>query len=472
MNSDGKGPDGLPSDGAVNVIEGKQNAQGATFGQGYLVLDDLEKDKAETEQQQSATKRRPSRPARALIFLLLLAGMGIGLWLLSGDKKTKIIVPVRENNQRTDQAAAPNSDDSTITAQAIAEIRSATATPTPALSASPAPTPGATFISTTPITVPPGGTGGTVLTPAAAAGGQTASSAGASSAIKHGEIASQRNPERSIRCAPTPLPISARQPLAGAPGNQPALVPATLRRIEPVIPLPPFGAMLPVRTLGALYTLRQSLARFELTRDLRGQGWEMKRGTVLIGQLQGSESDRAYLNLMGFIDPTSGKLVRLSGDLLGADGAPGLKGKRHKVSSTWKRVLDRAATSGVALGQAALSRGNSTTVILPGAVAPEINSLTSTNRREFVEVQAGSAAYILINRLPEQAQGVDAPIAPEPPAIDPITASENGNDKALSDEELAALIESGSPDQIRAALPRMSPGLRQIAEIALKESGK
>ena len=52
--------------------------------------------------------------------------------------------------------------------------------------------------------------------------------------------------------------------------------------------LPSFGSMLPVRTLGVLYTLRSgSLARFELTRDVRGQGWAMKKGTVLVGVNRG-----------------------------------------------------------------------------------------------------------------------------------------------------------------------------------------
>jgi hypothetical protein len=37
---------------------------------------------------------------------------------------------------------------------------------------------------------------------------------------------------------------------------------------------------------------------------------------------------------------------------------------------------------------------------------------------------------------------------------------------------LANLLSAGSPEQIRAALPRMTPDLRQIAEMVLKESGR
>ncbi|HZF38907.1 MAG TPA: hypothetical protein VE715_08790 [Blastocatellia bacterium] len=51
------------------------------------------------------------------------------------------------------------------------------------------------------------------------------------------------------------------------------------------LPAPPsytghtFGAMLPVRLMGALYTLRAgSIARFELTCDLKGEEWRMRLG--------------------------------------------------------------------------------------------------------------------------------------------------------------------------------------------------
>jgi hypothetical protein len=297
-------------------------------------------------------------------------------------------------------------------------------------------------------------------------GGNGASS-GAAAPIRRVE----RNSERSIRCAPTPTPVPARQSIAGRITNQLPPDPVMFSRaLDARVALPPFGAFLPVRTLGAIYTLRQSPARFELTRDVRGQGWELQKGTLLIGQLQGSEQNRAYISLTGFIDPASGKLVKLNGDLLGADGAPGLKGKLHKVSPTWKRILDRAVTSGVSLGQAALSRGNSATVVLPGTVAPELTSLTSTSRREFVEVPAASPAYISITTLPEQAQPVDSR-QNEAGTGEKSTVSINNNaDSALSDEEVAGLLESGSPEAIRKAIPRMSSELRRIAEMALKEA--
>jgi len=275
-------------------------------------------------------------------------------------------------------------------------------------------------------------------------------------------IVSERNAERSIRCAPTPLPVSARQPVTVASTNaklSEQAAPAVLKGAEPRVTLPPFGAMLPIRTTGALYTLRPGLARFELARDVRGQGWQMRKGTTLIGQQQGGEYDRAYVSLVGFIDPESKRFVKAPGEVLGADGAPGLQGKRRQISSRWARVLGRVATSAVSLGQAALSRGNSTTVVLPGAVATELTPSVAS-RREFVEVPAGTPAFVMITDLPKEAQGVDA---------DPLA---DGNGERLTDEELAELLSSESPEKIRAAIPRMTPELKRIAEAVLREQNK
>ncbi len=260
-------------------------------------------------------------------------------------------------------------------------------------------------------------------------------------------IYAEENADRAVRSAPGPYAARAL----------PAPAPATERK---EVAVPSFGAMLPVRTLGAVYTLRSgSLARLEATRDVTGDGWTIKRGTILVAQQQGSEHDRAYLSLMGFIDPGSNRFVRLSGDVLGSDGAPGLKGKRRQINGRWSRVFSRVATGAVALGQAALSRGGAT-VILPGSsglgndFGLSYNTITS---REFVEVQANAPAYVMVTDLPKETRGVDA---------DPYARNEGGT---LGDDELAELLSSGSPEQVRAALPRMQPEMRRVALIVLGE---
>jgi hypothetical protein len=459
-NGDGTGHNGLYQNGAPATTQHDPVTQDDPFAQDYISFDGDEQHKTEIDEQRPDRKR--GRLVGGAIFLLVLAAAGAGIWMMmSGNQKTKINVPVRET-QKTDQAASRNNED--VTAQAIAEIRGATTSPTPALSASPVPAapvagPATIIMPTTPVTVPMEGVGGTVSPTTGPATGEGGSSR---SAARREAPVSRRNSERSIRCAPIPKPITTNKPITGS-SSETAPNPAVPKRAEPSIVLPSFGAMLPVRTLGAVYTLRPSLSRFELVRDMRGENWRLKKSTIIVGQQQGSGYDRAYITLMGFIDPESKRFVRLTGEVLGSDGAQGLKGKRRRISSRWASVLNRAVTVGTALGQAALSRGNSTTVVLPGVVAPELASSLAVNRREFVEVPAGTPGYLLITALPKEAKGVSA---------EAVADKENISSSSLTDEELAAMLESGSPEQIRAAMPRMSPELRQLAEIVLKEAVK
>ena len=461
MNSTGNND--WRQNGPAGVAERETRDTQEPFDATYGAIEDDEKDKTDAEEQRPGRKRK--RLIGAAIFFLILIAAGAGMWLMLSGGGKKVELRVRDNTDKTEQAVR---DPESVTAQAIAEVRAATATTAPAASDSPAmgtsEGKGETrtiVVQTTPITVPIEG----ASSPSTEAG--TGQQSGAprtqsGAAARTMGIVSERNPERSIRCAPIPLPVSPRQPVAGASSNaKPSEYAgsAVLKREEPRVVLPSFGAMLPIRTMGALYTLRPGLTRFELVRDVRGQGWQMRKGTTLIGQQQGGEYDRAYVSLVGFIDPESKLFVKAPGEVLGADGAPGLQGKRRQVSGRWARVLGRVASSAVSLGQAALSRGNSTTVVLPGAVAPELTPSVAS-RREFVEVPAGTPAFVMITDLPKEAQGIDA---------DPLA---DGNGERLTDEELAELLSSESPEKIRAAIPRMTPELKRIAEAVLKEQNR
>lgn len=239
----------------------------------------------------------------------------------------------------------------------------------------------------------------------------------------------------------------------------------SFNRKENAVILPAFGAMLPVRTLGAVYTLRNSLARLELTRDIAGKGWELKKGTVLIAQQQGGAFDRAYVSVTGFIDPASNRFVKLAGEVLGSDGAPGLKGKRRQISGRWSRAFNRILTIAPGIIQSALARNGGTTVIAPagGATSDLIGTgAFSFDRREFVEVEAGASGYVMVTDLPDTSRGVDAD--PEKYLA--------GGEQGLSDEELAKLLSEGAPQQIKAAMRRMTPEMRSIAALAIGEPEK
>ena len=54
--------------------------------------------------------------------------------------------------------------------------------------------------------------------------------------------------------------------------------------------------------------------------------------------------------------PKQNDSVKAQGEVLGADGAPGLLGKRRQVSSRWARVIGRVATAPISGTGRALSR--------------------------------------------------------------------------------------------------------------------
>lgn len=225
---------------------------------------------------------------------------------------------------------------------------------------------------------------------------------------------------------------------------------------------PSFGTMLPVRLLGVLYTLRTgALARLELMRDIRTQQGQLKRGTVLVGNVAGGDLDRAYVQIKGFIEPESQRFIKLDGEVLGSDGGAGLRGKRRRVSSPWLKVLDRAAQAGTQIATSIFGRQNSSVIIASDPYGTYRTTsgqdvLASRQDRAFVEVSAGAVGFVLITTLPKTQE--DAPYLAD--------ATPSGE---LPDEELAELLANADPARIRAALPRMSPELRRAAQGVLKE---
>jgi cytoskeletal protein RodZ len=227
---------------------------------------------------------------------------------------------------------------------------------------------------------------------------------------------------------------------------------------------PTFGAMLPVRLMGVLYTLRAgSLVRLELAHDIRSEGWALKRGTVFVGAVLGGELDRAYVQIKGFIDPETNGFTKLEGELLGNDGGAGLRGKRRRVSSAWGKALDRVAQSGTQILTGILSRQGSSVIVATdpyGTYRSTNGADSSQDNRSFVEVPAGEVGFVLVTTLPE-AEKSDSYLAAH--------ANLEDQPENLPDAELAQLLADADPARIRATLPRMNPELRRVAEMVLRE---
>lgn len=228
----------------------------------------------------------------------------------------------------------------------------------------------------------------------------------------------------------------------------------------------PFGTLLPIRFLGAVYTLRASggLVRMELTRAVTGKNYSFPAGTVLVGTLRGSEYKRAFISVVGLIDPQTGGLVKFEGEVMGNDGASGVTGRKRQIKSTWSRIFGGLRDAGaVALGAIGNGRSGGTVVISDGAskVSDELSGLIGNNRNqsEFVEVSAGTTAFILVTDLPDEISNAER------------LGQNSKTATGLSENELADLFSEGNKEKIRAALPRMTPQFRVLAEkyLAMEE---
>ena len=150
---------------------------------------------------------------------------------------------------------------------------------------------------------------------------------------------------------------------------------------------------------------------------------------------------------------------------MGNDGASGIVGRRRQVKSTWSRVFGGLREAGaVALGAIGNRRSGGGTVIISdstskasGVLTDELSGLIGSNRNpnEFVEISAGTTGFVLVTDLPDEVSNTER------------LGQNSKTATGLSESELADLFSEGSKEKIRAALPRMTPAFRQLAEKVL-----
>lgn len=186
----------------------------------------------------------------------------------------------------------------------------------------------------------------------------------------------------------------------------------------------PFGTLLPVRLVGSIYTLRNSggFVRMELTRAVEGKGYSYPAGTLVIGEVRGGESVRAFVTIVGLIDPVSGELVKFSGELLGKDGASGIEGRRRNLTSQWTRFFrGMKDTAASVLGSVGAMRSGGTVILSEPlrrgteSMSEDLSGAILKNGREdtFLEVAAGANGYVLVTALPENSANAARRSGPE-----------------------------------------------------------
>ncbi len=186
----------------------------------------------------------------------------------------------------------------------------------------------------------------------------------------------------------------------------------------------PFGTLLPVRLVGSIYTFRKSggFVRMELTRPVEGKGYSYPAGTTVVGNVRGGESIRAFVTIIGLIDPVSGELVRFGGELLGRDGSSGIEGRRRKLTSQWSRFFTSLKdTAASVLGSVGAIRSGSTVILSEPirrgseSMSEELSDAILRNGKDdtFIEVSAGANGYVLVTVLPENSSVAANGLRPE-----------------------------------------------------------
>lgn len=220
----------------------------------------------------------------------------------------------------------------------------------------------------------------------------------------------------------------------------------------------PFGTLLPIRLTSAVYSFRNSggFIRMELTRAVEGKGYVYPAGTAVVGTLRGAESARVFVTVTGLIDPVSSQLVKVGGEVLGRDGASGIQGRRRKVTGVWSRLLRGLRETGSSIFSSIASWRSGGTVVITDSMRRVGNDIPRSSD-SYVQVDAGSMGFVQVTGLPDEASATG----------ERLRTTESG----LTDEELADLFSGSSADNLRAAMPRMTPEFRRLAEKALENSG-
>ncbi len=439
-----------------DIIQGVESERGAQVGRGR------------------------KRIVGALLGVVVLVVAVVVIWFMVGNGATrKAKVPVNAGNSNSAQQSEEG-----MTRQAIQELNSgpgvtlgdgsvARPQPTPSMEQ-----PVTQSISSEPVTQLPPTVNpnlSSTVDPARSSNSSTQASESNSLSSSVSKVVSgfERNNERSVRIGEDLIAPAKREATSTESKNEESSAGA--------VAMPSFGSMLPVRSLGVIYTLRSGgLVRFELTRDVKGKGWFLPHGTVLVGALRGSEYDRAFISLIGFIDSGSGRFVKITGDVLGSDGGTGVRGKRRKMSSGWSKVLGKVGEASLSIAGSLASSVGRRPVIITDAFSGASSRVTSEfdgalhnkDRNVFVEVAAGTSCYVMITELPEAIQGVDALAKFSGRDVESRADSDQRRDATgISEHEMAELIQSGDPEQIKLALPRMTPEMRRVAEAVMGQGG-
>ena len=162
----------------------------------------------------------------------------------------------------------------------------------------------------------------------------------------------------------------------------------------------PFGTLLPVRTIGAVHTLLpSSLARMELTQTVKGDGWTLPAGTIIVGQVTQGIGNRVNITPRGFL--LNDQFFQIQGEISGTDGGIGLLGERKSVGGKWYRSLVEVADRMQQSFNSWLSgrSGGSVTNIEYPSVS-QVANVSQDKVVSYIAVKPNATGYLLVTQLP------------------------------------------------------------------------
>lgn len=163
----------------------------------------------------------------------------------------------------------------------------------------------------------------------------------------------------------------------------------------------PFGTLLPVRTIGAVHTLLpSSLCRLELTQTVKGDGWTLPAGTVIVGQVSAGVGDRVNIMPKGFI--LNDQFYSLEGELSGTDGGIGMLGDRKTIGRSWyKPLLEIADKAQQSFNSWLAGRGGGNLTNIQYPSVAEVSGVNPNSQVvNYVAVKPNASGYLLVTRVP------------------------------------------------------------------------
>jgi hypothetical protein len=165
--------------------------------------------------------------------------------------------------------------------------------------------------------------------------------------------------------------------------------------------------MLPVSVVGTFFSPSPSstMVRLVLSAAVSGDGWELPRGTLLLGRVGATVAkNRVEVSVVGFIDPARNRFVKMGGEISDQYGVVGLPGEIKNRKSLLARI-----GSGALQALPGAVNGVTRSYVYPNiGIVPGADLGANNASQEYVLVGAGTQGFVMVRNIPESEPSKDA----------------------------------------------------------------